>query len=394
MWAVTAMTTLLVISLPATALEAPPKETCPQDKTLLARAIQLHQSGAVKEAISAYRQYLDLCPDQPQIRSNLGAALAHVGRYDEAVVEYEKALASDQANAAILMNLAIALYKAERLSDAARELEKIHKLQPQNRNALMLLADCHLRRDHNKQVIELIAPIEKENPEDLALAYMLGTAYIRDGQYAKGGVFIDRILRKENSAEALVLMGEARQGVHDNIRAVEDFARAAELKPELPGVHTLHGLALLEIDDRAAAEKAFREALIHDPNDFEASRQLGILAKLHGRHEEALSLLERAQRLQPGALDVSYEIATLMITLGRTDDALAMLQSIIEKAPAFLEAHVSLATLYYRIGRREDGNREREIVRKIREERRLQKERQTASAGAESAQTAEETERK
>jgi tetratricopeptide (TPR) repeat protein len=358
------------------------KPACPQGASLLAQAARFHRSGAMDPAIDAYKRYLADCPNEAGARSNLGAAYAQAGRYDDAIAQYQRALTIDPRNTSIRMNLAIAFYKAERLTEAKGELTRVIAREPQNRNAQTLLADCHLQLGENKQVIDLIAPLERADPNDLALAYLLGTALIREKRYEQGGAFIDKILRKEDSAEAHVLMGEARQGVKDNVRAVQDFARAAELKPDLPGVHTLHGLALLELDDRAAAEEAFRKALAHDPNDFEAARQLGILAKLHGRDQEALAHLEHALKLRPDALAVSYEVATLMITLGRLDDALARLQAIVKEAPTFLKAHVSLATLYYRAGRKEEGDQERQIVERLREQQRQETEKADAAAKA------------
>ena len=70
-----------------------------------------------------------------------------------------------------------------------------------------LLADCELRLGENKKVIELLAPLEKESPDDKALIYLLGTALIRDKQPARGQVLVDRILRDGDSAEARLLMG-------------------------------------------------------------------------------------------------------------------------------------------------------------------------------------------
>ncbi len=50
---------------------------------------------------------------------------------------------------------------------------------------------------------------------------------------------------------------------------------------------------------------------------------------------------------------------------GRVDQARAALVSLVKEAPEFLEAHVSLATGYYRLKRKEDGDREREVVKRL-----------------------------
>ncbi len=44
-----------------------------------------------------------------------------------------------------------------------------------------------------------------------------------------------------------------------------------------------------------------------------------------------------------------------------------MLEPLAREAPEFIEGRAALAQLYYRLRRKEDGDREREIVRKLSE---------------------------
>ena len=60
----------------------------------LRRAVELHQSGHYEEAIPLYQAFLKNHPEAVPVRSNLGAALAHEGRYTEAIQEYVVALKS------------------------------------------------------------------------------------------------------------------------------------------------------------------------------------------------------------------------------------------------------------------------------------------------------------
>src|SRR5579871_242782 len=75
---------------------------------LLQQAIAMHQAGDVEGAIREYRAYLKLRPDSPDVRSNLGAALASTGRYAEAIPEYEAALKLRPKEPHIGLNLALA----------------------------------------------------------------------------------------------------------------------------------------------------------------------------------------------------------------------------------------------------------------------------------------------
>ena len=91
----------------------------PALRTLLRHAIELHQSGDIAGATAAYRAYLKRVPKNVMARSNLGAALARAGQYEEAIVEYRKALELDRAICPCGVNLALAYYKTAQISEAA-----------------------------------------------------------------------------------------------------------------------------------------------------------------------------------------------------------------------------------------------------------------------------------
>src|SRR5271165_5459485 len=67
----------------------------PQDP--FSRAVALHQAGDFDGAIREYRAALDVDPSNFQARSNLGAALAHTGRYEEAIAAYRQAITTAPA---------------------------------------------------------------------------------------------------------------------------------------------------------------------------------------------------------------------------------------------------------------------------------------------------------
>ena len=57
-----------------------------------AEAVRLHQSGDLEGAVRGYRACLAVDPSQIEIRSNLGAALSKLGRYQEAIEQYVEVL--------------------------------------------------------------------------------------------------------------------------------------------------------------------------------------------------------------------------------------------------------------------------------------------------------------
>ena len=80
-------------------------------------------------------------------RSNLGAVLARMGRYQDAIGQYLEALKTAPPDVAprLRFNLALAYYKSFQIPAAADELETLHAAQPADLNLAFLLADCRLR---------------------------------------------------------------------------------------------------------------------------------------------------------------------------------------------------------------------------------------------------------
>jgi tetratricopeptide (TPR) repeat protein len=335
---------------------------------MLKGAIAAQESGNFEKAIRDYRSILQKYPNIPEIRSNLGAALAGKGQYSEAIVEYERALKL-KPNSQVRLNLALAYYKTADLKAAVDTLKTVREEAPSNLQAVTLLADCYLRLGQNKDVIDLLTLVQRVDPGNQAFNYLLGTALVRDGQAAKGQLIIDKILSNGDSAEARLLMGTTKYMAGDFRGALEDLQKAVELNPSLAEANSYYGMALLASGDQANAKQAFQRELKADPNNFEANLRMGVILRQDEENEAASKYLRRALQIRPGDPGVLYQIASVELASGRVDQAGKDLEALIKTEPKFLEAHVSLATVYFRQKRKLDGERERAIVAKLNAER-------------------------
>jgi tetratricopeptide (TPR) repeat protein len=330
---------------------------------IFARAVRAHQSGDIEGAIREYQAYLALRPERVDARSNLGAALARLGRYADAIEQYKRALALDGRNQDIRFNLAVAYYKTARVVSASKELEAVVAAQPDNRNALLLLADCNLRMGEFKKVIELLTPIDRA--DNRAVDYMLGLALINDKQLAKGQERIERIMRDGDSAEAHVMMGTTYLTINEYDKALKEFKRAVELNPKLPSVNSFYGQTLTRMGDTEEAMAAFRRELEINPNDFDSCLQMGILLKQNQKLDEARDYFRRALTVRPSEPNARFYIASIDVAQGKLNEALPALEQLVKDAADFVAAHVVLATVYYRMKRKTDGDREQAIVNKL-----------------------------
>jgi tetratricopeptide (TPR) repeat protein len=332
---------------------------------LVQDAMQKQRAGDLEGAVTEYKQFLKLHPEATAIHSNLGAALAGLGRFQEAVPEYKIALKQSPRLAGARLNLALLYYKTGKIDDAVTELEKVHAEDPANHQAVLLLGDCYLRMGREDDVIRILEPEQKKYPDDLAVVYLLGTALIRQKRVEEGEVLVDRILRNGDSAEAHLMLGSARMNVQDYAGARDEFGKAVALNPNLPEVHALYAKALMFTGDSDLSAKEYKAELAVDPYNFEANVQLGVEARQEQNYEQAEKYFVRAQETRPGDPGVRYQLALIAIDQGHLDQARQILEGLVKQSPQFTEAHVSLSLVYYRLKRPEDSKRERETVLKL-----------------------------
>ena len=334
-------------------------------QTDLRTAVESHQAGNYGAAIDGYQRFLKEHPEAAPVRSNLGAALAHEGRYEEAIREYSLALSVDPRNPTVRLNLALAYYKSGDIAQAIVNLEKVHEEQPKNMQAAQMLGSCYLAAGQNAQVIALLEPMVTVSSDDLGAVYLMGTALVRDNQPRRGQLWLDRIMSQGDTAEARLLMGTAKMAANEFSAARLDLEKAVALNPKLPGAHSYLALVLLRSAETVGAAAEFHKELANDANDFDANLQLGGLLRQEEKFDEARKLLEHALFVRPGDFGARYQLATIDLTQARVDEARKGLEALVKEAPEFTEAHVSLATVYYRLKRKEDGDRERDIVKKL-----------------------------
>lgn len=334
-----------------------------------ARATQLHQSGDIEGAIRGYESILTKHPERVDVRSNLGAAYSRLGRYEDAITQYTEALNLDNRNKTIRFNLALAYYKGAMFVEAADEFTKFLASAaadvPQRPNAVLLLADCQVRLGNYKKVIESLSPLAEAEPKNRAVAFLLGSALISDGQLNQGQVLIDRVFHDEDSAEAHLLLGSTLLLADDGHGAIKEFERGIQLDPNLPTLQAWYGRALMRMGDAARAKTAFHAELAKNQNDFDANLFLGVLLRQDKEFDDALQYLSRAVRLRPRDQYARYHMAAVYAALARPKDALPLLEGVAKEYPDFSEARVLLASVYYRLNRKEDGDREKAAVQKL-----------------------------
>jgi len=147
----------------------------------------------------------------------------------------------------------------------------------------------------------------------------------------------------------LALYGEGATGMTKAKAAAE---KALQLDGTLAEAHTsLAAVRILHDWDWAGAEQEFQRALELNPNYAQAHHWYGnLLLGPEGRHDEAISELQRAQELDPLSLIINADIGFAYYLAGRYDLALQAYQKVLAANPNFLPVHFYLSQYYKQTG--------------------------------------------
>jgi Flp pilus assembly protein TadD len=355
------MRLILVLVLFGTVSLTPEQEA----DRLLHDAIQAQQSGNYQLAITEYRDLLKLRPDNIEAKVNLGAALAHVGQFDEAIATYQSAIPFLKDQNQVRLNLGLAYYKKGDLANAREQFAAVHQAWPNNVQTAVLLADSEIKLGDSESASSVLEPLEQTNSHNPDFDYVLGLAMIRSGHRRDGIPRMEKAAELGNSADAYMLAGATLLDLNEFEQARHDLERALQLAPKLPRLYTLVGMARDKTGDQKEAEPAFRQAVQENPDDFDANLYLGVLLYKQRQMEEAKIYLNRAVKLKPDDLMARYESAMLKSTSGDYETAAKELEGVAKDNPDWLEPHVELTSLYYKLHRPTDGAKERATVERL-----------------------------
>lgn len=330
------------------------------------QAVDRQRQGDLAAAVQLYRQTLTLDPANIAARSNLGAALAGLGRFTEAIPEYEAALknAPEQLREPLQRNLALAWYKSGHFAEAVPLFLAFHRARPSEKDNAMLAADCFLQLGEAAKAVEILEPLVSAASYDKAFAYVLGVAYLKTSRAADAQRTLDLLFKDTSSAEGNYALGMAAFASGDFPSAVKALERAIVINPALPHIQSAYGQALLFTGDPDAALAAFRKQLEADPNDYDANFQSAAILSRRGKNDEATKPLDLAVSLRPQSAEARFARAQAYLATNRTPEAVKQLQSLTKDLPEYGAAHSLLADAYAKSGSATAAAREKTLAAK------------------------------
>ena len=137
--------------------------------------------------------------------------------------------------------------------------------------------------------------------------------------------------------------------------ALQAFADALALDPELPTAHVGRGKVLLARENLDGAIAAFERAVLSDTRHVEGHEMLARALAMDSRPVDASRALENGIRANPDALQLHLLSGRLLAQSGNYDRAARAFSRAIELEPRRLEPKIDLAALQVSAGKYDEA---------------------------------------
>ncbi len=245
---------------------------------------------------------------------NLGVALYHTRRMDEARVAFESAAALARA-AEPLYYLGLIAFTGGRDDEARGFFTKALEIRSDYAAANFMLGELLSRQQNFVAAKDFYERALRQEPARPVHHVRLGGVHLLLGDTPKAlEIFRQAAERFPRDAEIQYFVGMAARATADYDLSLSALQKSLDLRADNADALALMGAIKAERDDFAAAEKLLRRALSLNKNHFNANYDLGRFLVKAGRYEEALPVLQTASQVNPTSRDVHYQ---LFITLSR-----------------------------------------------------------------------------
>jgi tetratricopeptide (TPR) repeat protein len=308
-------------------------------------ALTLEQQGKNLQAEAAWRVYLKAHPSSAEPYAHLGLLEARQEHYKEAVPLYRKALQLGPDVPGLRLNLGLALFKSGDLKGAILEFGPLLRANPGNRQLTTLMGMAHFGLAQYPEAVPFLKEAAAQDTKNLQLRLALAQSCLWSKQNQCVLDTYREILNLDpDSAEADLLAGEALDAMKDNAGSTKMFRAALKADPKLPNAH--FGLGYL-LWTQKAYEEAASEFHAELANDIQLNQM-----------EDAKSLLEGVEKQDPATFLVHLDLGVVYVEAGRPNDALRELLAAEKLKPNDVNIHWRLARVYRLLGKADNAKAE------------------------------------
>src|SRR6266704_1815606 len=333
------------------------------------RSAQTFQvAGDYESAAAAYREAIS------GAFQRLGNLRVSKKEYAEGVDLLGRAVQATPARVAPRVDLTIAHFQNRDFDKAKTEIEAALEKEPKDVRALNLAGKIYfMKGDYSSAAARLESALRMQ--PDFDTGYLLALADLELKNPVPAGVIFDEMQASSlPSASMHVLIGLAYRETGYLDQAAIHFAKAIELEPKKPRVHSSLGLTyyLQGPQNYAKAREQFMAELSITPEDSNSRYYLGMIAAREAKADEAEKWFEQLASALPDDPDAYFRLGQASFNAGHLEKAVAALKKSLAVAPHAgddpdaAEAHELMGKAQKKLGRHAEAESELARAKQLR----------------------------
>ena len=343
------------------------------------------EAAGYDKAIPEFRAELVLSPDDFASHYMLGYIAVKQSRWDEAEKELLRAIALRPKDIASLISLGETYVATSRPKDAEEILRQAltaagNQTGQEIARAHYLLGRILLNQpghqEEGKHELAVVAEIQKHS----------GTVLSADARAAGAGSLLRQEALVENQpaaspaeptgpeahaadelratiADAYNNLGAIAGNAHDFATAANDFRRARQWNPALPGLDHNLGMALFYSSQFREAAPLLKTYVESNPDDVAARGALGFTLFRTEDFAGVVAYLKPMQEQMSKTPKLAFIYAASLARTGAYDEGIQRLQSLEAASPNSADIHYELSLALQHVGRPEEAEREMNLYR-------------------------------
>jgi len=285
-------------------------------------ALQHHQAGRLSAAEAAYREMLEVDPDNIDALHFLGVISHQRGEHGRASELISRALSRNPSNAPAHNNLGNTLGAQGKLNDAVA----------------CYLSALALDPDYVDALLNLGAALRAQGKLDSAVAcYKRAQALAPNAPAANAG--LQDVLRDRSNVDKTLVH-------HDEAPTVE--LESCEW-------HFGQGNSYKDQAHWDEAVASYEKALSLTPDFSPAYVNLGNVLNVQGKPDQAIACYRKALVIEPDLLEAHYNLADVLRDQNRLNEAIPCYEKVLALRPDLPEAHYGLGHVFRNQGRLNEG---------------------------------------
>jgi predicted Zn-dependent protease len=323
--------------------------------------------GNLQEAIGQLEKVIDRQPGNQLARWKLGEAYLSTGNKVRAAEAYRALCNSDPRNPKGWYGLGRSY-----LSLSLDTVGKLRRLAPDSGYTLALAAETESRHRQYAAAVQYYRQAIEKLPTLPGLHAAVGEIYRTTGHPDWAALEEKRDRLPASPCNTQTLACDFEEARYDHLvetagreptaesyyweaKAYERLGLAAfeRLRELPPGVEFYEMLAEADLSqgEFRRCVKDWQEALKLAPNNSKIQRNLAIAYRQTGEQEDARRLLEALVKSQPEEADLDYLLGDTLLSLHQPSQAIPILEKSLRLDPGLLVAESSLAKAYFETGR-------------------------------------------